>query len=100
MTRIDIIREAEDALSRQVWYFWLRHDSDSLMLDEYYFDERPTPRHKWRTAGHFRRTNRRSENTIQIEAVPYDEQLAAEARRRFCEMVSVTKGEAEYTYTY
>lgn len=37
----------KESHTRQVWEFWL-NDRLELILDAWYHEERPSPRHKWR----------------------------------------------------
>jgi hypothetical protein len=89
--RISITVPAGD-LAQEVWSFWF-DDRDTLVLDAYKFQERPSKRHKWVTQAIWTRIDNRRNSTIKNPSVP--ECIQAQAKADFlAQFESILKVEA------
>lgn len=86
--RIEVVREAPDRLSRQVWDVRLDTERQALRLHlmEYGDYTRPSARHGWRTKGYYSCIFRNSAN-LPADDVPLPDDVIAEAKARVVEAV-------------
>lgn len=78
--RIDIEKDSDDGLGRQVWSFM--RIGDKLVLSLYEVQQRESKRHKLKRARYWQRLGER-DSTILAKDVPLTEELKAEALERF-----------------
>jgi hypothetical protein len=96
MTFIDVERQS-DKLNRELWQFTMvpRVSNVKLVLENYLIQSRPTTRHKWQTSKIYSWRSRHSSyrpDYLQLEEVPFPEDVQREALARFMERVTVIKG--------
>lgn len=93
---MEIVRESEDALSREVWRFSLhtpsfgRKEAVNVLVEFYGREKRATKRHKFVSDQHFRFSNwhrRKYDSGIDATAVPLPEDVIAEIKSRIVVLV-------------
>lgn len=88
---IEVTRLSQDGLSRHVWRFWKHHLNETIYVDGYRFETRPTRRHGFRLhTGYVRTSNRRYEpgESLSYKEVPLPEGVVVEARSKFCDQIT------------
>lgn len=81
--------ERIDGLQREVFTFWIRDGQQlTLVLDEYLFQTKETPRHKWRTQHSYSRLQSRYAY-MKREDVPLTEAIKQMAYHEFIKMITV-----------
>lgn len=97
--RLEVVRERGDKkLRRQRWVFWVTTDRSyqgiSCFIDEYYEEERPSTRHKFRPKRGYKRIDRRYMGQfigVEVEDVPLPEDVEAEALERIMDSIVVSR---------
>lgn len=84
--RIQIVRafNAENTL-QGIWTFWFDDQKPQLILDKYVRETRLSKRHNWKPLDTYSRLYRRN-CTISLDAVPFSDDVAREARQQFLEL--------------
>ena len=88
--RCNIERTAEDKLHQEVWSF--AQFDNRLVLDLYAKLERATTRHKFQVVSgySYSRLDRRR-NQMELSAVPWPDDVIADAKQRFIDSITVEK---------
>lgn len=90
MLTTEIERLSEDGLSVQVWRFVFDDRDARLVLDSYGSATKATNRHKFAYKDIYNRTDKRN-NTIGLDVVSFDDEIARAAYNKFIEKIKVVK---------
>lgn len=90
MNRVQIIKDSDTGLAREVWTFWFHDSRDTLFLDSYAYEERASRRHKHKVVRFYdRMSHRQYPGRIQVHEVPLPEGLFEQAKVKFVEQIKV-----------
>lgn len=91
-------RLAADLFTQQRWVFWVTCDRSyagvMVFIEEYYEEERPSRRHKFRPVRGYRRIDQRYMGQfegIDVDDVPLPDDVEAEAMERVMDSVLVSR---------
>lgn len=80
MKHVEVIRESDSRLKRDVWRFWYLDSAHALRISEFSQQARPSTRHKFRSHVSWSRYDKRR-NTLENPPLPED--VRAEAIEKF-----------------
>jgi hypothetical protein len=90
MPSVEFERVSSDLLTVEKWWFYFDDRTFRLVLDVYIKAEKRTRRHAFRNVAVYTRLDRRN-NTITLDAVPFDDEIAHTAYNTFVEQIKVVK---------
>lgn len=90
MIHLQVEREREDQLRREIWSFWYYDNRHAIVLDGYRQEERPSKRHKYQVESMYSRLRSR-EAKIEEADVPLPEDVVKEAIDKFNSSLRVSK---------
>lgn len=90
MIHIDVIRESDDKMRRQVWRFWYFDNRHALVLDTYSMQSRDSLRKKFKVDSIYNRIDRR-DSTINEGAVDMPADVVKEALDKFVTALRIAR---------